>query len=304
MVSRYTHRHITWVNLSSPTPSEVRDLMSEFDIHPLVAEELLSPSAKPKVEQFHSSLFLILHFPYFDHVAKTANHMEVDFIVGKQFIVTAHYDGENPFRGFERTFEVGSLLDTVTPCDHAGHVFYSMTKALYREVEEMISVFGERLDYVEEKIFAGRERDMVFEISKISRDLLTFTQALNTHRSVLESLELAGKRIFGESFGHHLRTLTGLQFRLSALLQGHRGSLEELRETNNSMLSTKQNETMKSLTVMAFIALPLTVVTQLFSMNTRYLPIVGIPGDFWIVIGFMALLAICLFVYFRKRDWL
>ena len=303
MVSRYTHRHITWVNLSSPTPSEVRDLMSEFDIHPLVAEELLSPSAKPKVEQFHSSLFLILHFPYFDHVAKTANHMEVDFIVVKQFIVTAHYDGENPFRGFERTFEVGSLLDTVTPGDHAGHVFYSMTKALYREVEEMISVFGERLDYVEEKIFAGRERDMVFEISKISRDLLTFTQALNTHRAVLESLEIAGKRIFGEAFGHYLRSIGGTQFRLGTLLEGHRGSLEELRETNNSMLSTKQNETMKTLTIMAFITLPLTVITQMFSMNAKDIPILGMKGDFWIILSIMVALALGLFIYFRAKQW-
>jgi magnesium transporter len=302
MVSRYTHRQITWVNLASPTPSEVRDLMSEFDIHPLVAEELLSPSAKPKVEQFHSSLYLILHFPYFDRTARTANHMEVDFIVGKQYIITAHYDGENPFHGFERTFEVDSLLDSVTPGDHAGHIFFTMTKALYREVEEMVSVFGERLDFVEEKVFAGRERDMVFEISKISRDLLTFSQALAVHRPVLESLEIAGRRVFGDAFGHHLKNLSSVQFRLCSLLDGHRGSLEELRETNNSMLSTKQNEIMKNLTIMAFITLPLTVITQIFGMNTAFLPLVGIPGDFWMVIGLMVAVALGFYVYFRAKG--
>ena len=102
MVSRYTHRHITWVNLSSPTPGEIRELMTEFDIHPLVAEELLSPSAKPKVEQFQSSLFLILHFPYF-RGRTGATHMEVDFIVGKDFIVTAHYEEADLLYGFKRT---------------------------------------------------------------------------------------------------------------------------------------------------------------------------------------------------------
>lgn len=277
--------------------------MEMFDIHPLVAEELLSPSAKSKVEQFHSSLFLILHFPYYDHSTRSADHMEVDFIVGKNFIITAHYDSENPFHGFERTFEVDSLLDTMTPGDHAGHVFFSMTKSLYREVEEMVAVFGQRLDYVEEKIFAGREREMVFEISKISRDLLTFTQALMGHRAVLESLEVVGKRIFGEAFGHHLRNLSGIQFRLCGLLEGHRGSLEELRETNNSMLSTKQNETMKTLTIMAFITLPMTVITQMFSMNASDVPILGMRGDFWIIFGLMIAVAGGLFVYFRAKKW-
>ncbi len=302
MLSRHTHRHITWVNLSSPTPGEVREIMAEFDIHPLVAEELLSPSAKPKVEQFHSSLFLILHFPYFK--GGKADHMEVDFIIGKNFLITAYYEGDDPFHGFRKNFEVTSVLDRVAPGDHAGHVFFNMSRALYREVEEMISTFGERLDVVEERIFAGREREMVFEISKISRDLLTFSQALDTHRAVLESLEVAGKRIFGEAFAHHLRSVAGTQFRLCNLLMSHRGSLEELRETNNSMLSTKQNETMKNLTVMAFITLPLTVVTQIFSMNAEHIPILGTPGDFWIILGLMVALATGLFVYFRSKDWL
>jgi magnesium transporter len=61
---------------------------------------------------------------------------------------------------------------------------------------------------------------------------------------------------------------------------------------------------MKTLTIMAFVTFPLTLVSSIFGMNTHYLPIVGLPGDFWIVTGTMLALAICFFLYFKRKGWL
>ena len=65
MLSRHTYRGITWVDLESPTPGEVRQVMGEFSIHPMIGEELLSPSFRPKVDRFDNCMYLILHFPTF-----------------------------------------------------------------------------------------------------------------------------------------------------------------------------------------------------------------------------------------------
>ena len=80
--------------------------------------------------------------------------------------------------------------------------------------------------------------------------------------------------------------------------------LNELRETNNSLLSTKQNEIMKVLTIVSFIAYPLTILAALFQMNTKYTPIVGMPNDFWIVTGTMFIVAIIFYLYFKSKKWL
>ena len=86
-------------------------------------------------------------------------------------------------------------------------------------------------------------------------------------------------------------------------LENERETLVDLRETNDSLLTTKTNEIIKVLTVMAFIILPLTFVTQLFSMNTK-LPIVGSPYDFEIISGGMLALALGMFLYFKHKKWL
>ena len=91
--------------------------------------------------------------------------------------------------------------------------------------------------------------------------------------------------------------------RLEKSAENHTAFIHELRETNNSLLSTKQNETMKTLTVLAFLFLPLTFIGQLFGMSLP-VPLSGVQNSFWIVLGGMGLLAFCFFLYFKRKDWL
>jgi len=61
---------------------------------------------------------------------------------------------------------------------------------------------------------------------------------------------------------------------------------------------------MKVLTILAFITFPLVLLSSVFGMNTISTPIVGIKGDFWIIIGVMLAATFSMFVYFRKKKWL
>ena len=70
------------------------------------------------------------------------------------------------------------------------------------------------------------------------------------------------------------------------------------------MVSTKQNEVMKGLAIMAFVTFPLSLIATIFGMNTHYLPIVGMRGDFWVIIGAMLFLTACFFWYFKRKRWL
>ena len=80
--------------------------------------------------------------------------------------------------------------------------------------------------------------------------------------------------------------------------------LKELRETNNSLLTTKQNEIMKILTVTNFIFLPLALIAGIFGMNSKSTPIINMPHDFYIILGIMGGLMVTMFSYFKWKKWL
>lgn len=304
MLTRYTYRDVTWIDLESPTPEEIRGIMDEYGLHPLVAEELLLPTTKPRVESYDGYLYLILHFPVFKGSITKEKNQEVDFIVGKNFIITTRYDVMDPLHEFSKIFEVNSVVDKGGMGTHAGHLFTVMARNLYKGLSHELSFIEEQLERVEDEIFRGHEKEMVLELSKIGRQLLNFKQALVHHEEILETFETASRSLFGDEFFREARFVMGEYYRVRMTLEGHRDTLDELRETNNSLVSTKQNEIMKIFTIMAFVTFPLSLFAALLGMNTKDLPLTGYDGDFWVVILIMATCMLGFFLFFRYKKWL
>ncbi len=303
MQSRHEHNGLTWIDLESPTREEVRAVAEEFGLHEFVANELLLPTTKPRVEFYGSYIYTIVHFPALRHTHKTIEQ-EIDFIVGKNYIITAHYDTIDSIHKFTKLFEVHAVLDRSEQGDHAGLLFFYMIKRLYQAVEYEIDYIRGDLAYIDENVFAGDEVNMVEAISRSARDLLNLRQTIEPHRDVLRTLEADGANFFGQEFIPYLRSLSNEYYRVHNRVMRLTESLHELRETNNSLLSTKQNEIMKVLTIMVFVTYPLSLIAGIFGMNTLHNPIVGNHFDFWIIILLMASCTICMFLFFKYRKWL
>ena len=302
MLTRYGQKNAMWIDLVAPTPAEVRGLMNEYGIDPLIAEELLVPSFKPKVERRGEVIYVILHFPILRGLGQR-QEQEIDFVIGKNFLITTRYGNVDPLHAFAQAFEVTTVLGRPLMHQHGGHLFTSMARALYEALINESHTVAQKLQDIEERVFAGRERQMVIELSQTGRIIHDFRDALAPHKEMLTSLEPVATRLFGPEFAYYLRDLEGTEERVERTLDNLYTSLVELRETNNSLLSTKQNETMKTLTVMAFVFLPLTFIGQLFGMSIP-VPLVDNPYGFWLVLGFMVLVGVSIFMFFKHKGWL
>ena len=292
-----------WIDAERPTHEEIRALMEEFDIHPIVADELLTPSLRPKVDHYENFIYLILHFPAIRHSHSNVSQ-EVDFIIGKKFIITVRYELLDPLHKFSKVFEVNSILDKSDIGEHAGFLFFYMIRKIYSSLQHELSIIGERLKDVEDRIFSGQERAMVQNLSNTHRDLLSFHRAMRLHKPVLSSLGVACEEFFGKDFRHYTDNIIGEYYKVDELLEDQKEVLNDLRSTNDSLLSTKTNEIMKALTATTFLMLPATLIAQIFSMQTRDIPIIAEPNSFYIIIGIMLAVAFCTFIFFRSKKWL
>lgn len=304
MIERYEHGSITWIDVSNPETTEIRGLMDEFDLRPTIAEELLSPSIRPKAEVYNDDLlYLVLHFPALRHTNTQKKDQEVDFILTKNVLITVRYDTIDALHKFSKLFEVEALLAR-DEHPHAGHVFFAMIMKLYRSIGHELEFIHDQLEEVEEQIFQGKEREMVMELSSISRDLLNIKQAITVHQTILETFKMGAMKLYGESFKDEFSAIESEYYRITTLRSMNTDSLWELRKTNDSLLTTKQNEIMKVLTILAFVTFPLTLVAGVFGMNTKTTPIVGHTGDFWQIIILMLSATLVMIAYFKYKKWL
>ncbi len=281
---------------------DVMEIAKNCDLHPLVADELLRPTFRPKMEVYDSYIYLILHFPRFD--ARDSSHgAEIDFIIGKDFFITTQYTRMPALEQFISECETDKRKLKQYLSSEGELLYYALSRLFedsFRELEKMDKI----ISAMENIIFKERNRDYVEDISLLRREILDFRRTIHPQQSVLRSLEEEGKAFFGKDMQPYISRIIGDYLRIWHILENHKETVEALHETNESLLSLRTSEITKNLTIMAFVTFPLTLLAALFGMNTNVLPIVGQPHDFWIIVGIMLAGIAGMFVFFRWKKWI
>jgi magnesium transporter len=303
MISKYNYKGLTWIDLESPTEEELAHITEDYKIPMLVSEEIHNASFQSKVDLYPNFIFLILHFPQISHNGGKASEKEIDFIVGKEFIITTHYQFIESIHEFSKTFEVDAILEKRVDIDHAGFLFFHLIKSIYQHSRYQLGSIRSILKDTEKKIFEGTESEMVVNLSNINRVLLDFRQAIRFHKEVLNSFELVAKQFFGENFSYYLSAIISEYNKTQVVLDIHKEILDDLRGTNDSLLANKTNETMKRLTIITFLISPITVISSLFMMNTSFI-LINSKTEFLCLLLVMLIMSFCMFIYFKKKKWL
>lgn len=305
MITRHARGKTVWVDLESPTEDEIRDVMREFDIDERIHQEISTPTPYPLSIAFPGYSYLILHFPISGSEDGTRSQ-EVDFIVGKNFLITARYETIESLHNLHKVLEAEEMLGLPEKNGRTAEFLERVIGRLYASISEEIEHAGKRLERIERDIFAGKEQEAVRTISESGRILLRFETALARHKEPLADFlaALATPTFFGSNFDEHAIHIEARRIHAAALVASYRAVAQELRVTNDSLLSASQNQVTKTLTVMAFTALPLTLIASIFGMNVEAMPIVHGPNGFWMILGIMAGAALTLYVYFKLRRWL
>ena len=137
-------------------------------------------------------------------------------------------------------------------------------KRLYARVEDDLESIRQSLMHAEAGIFDSKERRMVEVLSNISRELTDLKQSSRVHKEVIEAFGPAAQAFFGQDFKYHYIDDIIRQYgKIHELTSNNHELLNDLRETNDSLLSTKQNEIMQTLTIIASIIFPLELVNYL-----------------------------------------
>lgn len=301
MIKTSTYKDLVWLDLKNPSREEIEKIMRDYEIPKEAGEDLLSPTPKQRVVEYKNCVYIVMHFPELRNPKSHDHRKEIDFILGKKFIITVHYD---PIHTID-TIEKNILTESENEVEYnAGHIFHKIIKNLYHALLRDVEVIKEALGKAENGIFKGDEKKMVVELSRIHRDILRFRNAITPHREAITALFGIVRNFYGDKYEYFIHDMSSECQRVERRMQNNKDMLEELRLTNNSLLYAKQNEAVKGLTMMAFITFPLSLLAAIFSMPTVAKPIIGLQYDFWIIISIMLLVIVISVSYFSNKKWL
>ena len=293
---------VTWINVDGVhDASIIEKLGARFDIHPLVLEDIMTTTQRPKTEDLGNAVFVVLRMVECDGTARGLVTDQLSLILGPKFVLS-----------FQET--EGDCLDPVRQRIRGGkgrirtlgpdYLAYALVDAVVDHYFVVLEGMGERIDELEERLIADPRRELLHEIHALKREMIDLRKAVWPLREVVTGLERLETPLIKKTTGVFLRDVYDHAVQVVDTVESFREILTSMIETYLSSVSNRMNEVMKVLTIIATIFIPVTFIVGVYGMNFEFMPELRWRWGYFAVWGVIVAAIGGMVAYFRRKKWL
>jgi magnesium transporter len=288
-----------WVDLSESPEDEARRVMADvFAVHPLTIEDCLQDSPLPKVEQYDDYLYLVFHAVDYSRTEKFTT-TEVDFILGKNFLVTFH---RKPLKPLQVARE-RALRNTQAQVRGPDRLAHNVLDLLVDHYGPALAHLRSDIEEIEGAVLGRSAEKLEGRIVELRADLTELRQIIRPQRELAAELAQGKTAFFRPKLLPYLRDLQDELARVEDLAVSWSDQLRLIFRVHLNQASHEANEGIRVLTALTAITLPTLIIGGWFGQNFESLPWRDSVPAYWVTFGVTAVLSVGLFVFLRRRRW-
>jgi magnesium transporter len=290
-----------WVDLDGTGDTERRLLSDVFHFHELAVEDALQEVHHPKVEAYAGFLYLILHGIAADRKKRGFGTKDVDFFLGRNFLVTVHH---GPSRSIAAAREICLRHHDVLAEGTVG-LLHRIVDQLVDHYRPDVDSLEDRVESLERVVFEHPQKNPLRDVLQLKRDIASLRRVALPQRDSIGRLARREFAQIPEAMTYRFRDVYDNLVRLNEEAMFLQDRVTTLLDAYLSAQSNRLNQVMKVLTVIATIFMPLTVLTGLYGMNVKLARFPGSdPAQFWWIMGIMLVTSLGMLWIFRRMRWL
>lgn len=292
---------LLWVDISETTQGDGEFLSKVFQFHPLTIEDCIDTTINtPKADEFDDYLFMVFHGINYSAETQILQTTELDIYLGNNYVITNHNLFLYSVEAVRRLVE----LDGRPMQRGVDFLVYAFIDALVNNVTPAVDQLGDRADAIEDIIFQNPHPSTLEAILHVKRSSLRLRRAMVPQREVLNRLSRGEFARIRDEAAIYYRDIYGDLSRIESFVDNLRDRIDTILATYMSAVANQQNETMKTLSLVAAIFLPLTLLAGIYGMNFEYMPELQFRYSYFIVLGIMLTVAGGVAWWFWARNWI
>ncbi|MBU0505969.1 MAG: magnesium/cobalt transporter CorA [bacterium] len=295
-------KKINWLNVDGLHDMLIMEkILSHFDIHPLVMEDLLNVHQRPKMEDLDAYLFIVLKMISFDNVTNDIHWEQVSFILSKNYLITFQEKPGDVFESVRERLRKSKGRIRKLSCDYLAYALIDAVIDNYYVVLESIS---EKIEAVENEVVANPSSQILNEIHQLKKHMMLLRKAVWPLREVVNNLIRTESPIIKKETIPFIKDLYDHTIQVTDSIDTFKEMLTGLMDLYLSNISNRMNEVMKVLTIFAAIFIPLTFVAGIYGMNFDFMPELKWKYSYFVLWGIWFLIGGGMLGYFKKKKWL
>ncbi len=293
---------VTWINVDGlKHTDQIENIGKQYDLHPLVLEDIVNTTQRPKIDVYEGYLFVVLKMLYYDKNEKIIIE-QVSFVLGKNYVLTFQESEGDVFDFIRERLRLANGRIRGLKSDY---LMYALIDAVVDNYFSIIETLGNKIEDLETELFAGNARDHIsIEVQQLKREILKVRRAIFPLREIINRIEKGEHPLIYKRTITYYRDIYDHLIQVSENIDIYREMIWSLMDMYMTTISNRMNEVMKVLTIMSSIFIPLTFLAGLYGMNFEHIPELKYHNGYFILLGVMFLLFIGLLFYFKRKKWL
>ncbi len=292
---------VLWVDLRQCEEDEAAPLLSGvFGFHPLAIDDCFNDRVDtPKIDDYGDYLFLVAQAVSLTR-GERLELSEVDIFVGRNYVVTvANRSVATVDEIFER-----ARANTHVMSRGADFLAHSILDSIVDLLLPAVDDIDDALDGLERRILENPQPSLLPELLLLKRNTIRLRRTILPQRDLMNSISRGEYSLIRPEALMFYRDVYDHTVRVGEMLEGVRDVADSALNTYLSAVNNRMNEVMKTLSIVAVVFLPLTLIASVYGTNLDFSPWgLELPGGFFVMLGSMVLLSAGLVFYFRRRKW-
>ena len=294
------HEEGFWMDIEAPDDEDYEILTEAFQFHPLTIEDVKHGDQRPKLEAYKGYSFMVL----FEALLKddALDFEEYFLFLADDYLVTIHGDPQPHLTELRKRIEAQPEMTK----DQPAFLTYLVVDQIVDANFPILDQLDNTIDELEDTIIERADPEQLRIIYRLKHDITRLRQLLGAQRDLFQRLITSSLGPDDREMSLYYRDVYDHIIRQYETVDSLRDLLTGAMDVYLSTVSNRLNVTMKTLTVIASLFLPLTFLTGFYGMNFAYLTTVLEPPyiSFWIGVATMLVATGIQFWFFRKRGWI
>jgi len=291
-----------WVDVGEVSDDEAKAILDGvFHFHPLAIEDCLTPSDRPKVDEYEDCVFMIIHGVDYAPNTHEFRTREIDMFIGRNFLVTYHRE---PMRSINQT------IDRITKNAPAvarapDRLTYTILDFLLENYDPALEELSQEIADIEKNILAKRSRHILSDIMHLKSQVQKLHQIVWPQREVITRLAHGEFKIVRQHMLPYYRDLLDQLVRISTQAENYRNSLMDVMQVHLNIQQMEVNRVIKVLTVLATLSVPILAVTSFYGMNINHWPTFQytVAEAYGWIFSITGIMTVALYWFLRRKGW-
>ncbi len=290
-----------WLNIDGLSDISLVEKVGEaFGIHPLILEDILHTSQRPKLEDCGDYIYVAVKMLDLEP-GEGISTEQVSLIIGKKLLITFQEKPGDVFEAVRLRIRQGKGQVRKMGADYLA---YSLIDAIVDNYFLILENLGEESELMEDQLVDEFDHSVMLRVHSIKRRLLSLRRSIWPLREVISTLARSGSPIVAKRTHIYIRDLYDNTIQLMDMVESLRDMAGGLLDTYLSAASNRMNSVMKVLAIIATIFIPLTFVAGIYGMNFKYMPELEHPLAYPVVMTLMLTTAVMMLFFFKRKRWI